>query len=1015
MPLPEQLDGHHSRFLHRRSMVMLAILLCVAGSVPVLADESGLAPHEALAQLHVADGLRVELFASEPLVQQPVTMSIDRRGRVWVIQYLQYPEPAGLQKVRGDRYDRIQYDSIPEPPPKGPRGADRVTILKDSDGDGQADQAHDFVSGLNLASGLALGHGGVWILQSPYLLFYPDRNGDDIPDEDPQVRLVGFGLDDAHSVANSLQWGPDGWLYGVHGSTVNANVRGTKFQQGIWRYHPPTDRFELFAEGGGNTYGLDFDPRGQAIAGTNWGVPGLHQRQGTYHVKNFGKHGALQNPYAFGYFQHMSHEGTAIGKLSVGGIFYRAELWPERFRGQLVTANPLNHALYAIGLRQQGSTFSTQFCEPVLWSDDPWFQPVDIAMAPDGSLLVADWYDGNINYQITYRNRDNFDPQRGRIYRVTAANAGPPSPLDLEQWTDEQLLAALQGANVWRARQARQLLAERPSAWAMDELWDRIGDAPHDVVALEALWTLYTMGGLTEQRAAQCLESPHANVRAWTIRLLGDDPPLAARYRSKFIALARSDLDIEVQAQLACTARRLESQTCLNIVSELWRHDALAADPHLPLLLWWGIDSCVDDARQSLFEKLVDPRVWQRPLFAETILPRLARRFAAEGEKKGYGDAARLLTLAPRAEDIERVVVGMEEQMRGLSTPSLPAELREPLARLWERGEQPASLIAFALRMGSDRAWELAEQRIAAVQGPSEERIKLLVAMAETGRAEAIPTLLDAAQHGGLESVRAAAVRAVTRFDSVSVATTLLEGYGQYSPSLRQEVRRALCRRASWGKALVAAVMQGAIASSDVTYEELRQLLQHQDPKLKAQVEKQWGSIRLATPQEKRQQIAALQKTLAAAKGDPQRGQPLFAEHCGKCHRLHGSGNRVGPELTPYPRHDLAYLILHTVDPGAVIRPEYQVVTANMSDGRILTGLIAETTPQTITLLDAQNQRTVLARQQIDELLDLPQSLMPENLFQDVSSDAIRDLFAYLQSKDPPPPTTASETGNAGQ
>ena len=97
---------------------------------------------------------------------------------------------------------------------------------------------------------MEVGQGGVFVLQTPYLLFYPDRDGDDVPDGDPEVLLSGFGMNDAHAVANSLTWGPDGWLYGAQGSTVTANIRGIEFQQGIWRYHPATKRFELFAEGG---------------------------------------------------------------------------------------------------------------------------------------------------------------------------------------------------------------------------------------------------------------------------------------------------------------------------------------------------------------------------------------------------------------------------------------------------------------------------------------------------------------------------------------------------------------------------------------------------------------------------------------------------------------------------------------------------------------------------------------------------------------------------------------------
>src|SRR5438105_6897396 len=200
----------------------------------------GYSPNEAPRRMKVADGFQVKLVASEPLVRQPVAIEFDDRGRLWVIQYLQYPNPAGLKRIKVDRYSRTVYDRVPEPPPRGPRGADRITILEDPDEHGRYRKARDFAGGLNLASGMALGHGGVFVLQAPYLLFYPDRNGDDIPDGPPEVLLKGFGMEDAHAVANSLQWGPDGWLYGAQGSTVTANIRGIEFQQGIWRYHPRT-------------------------------------------------------------------------------------------------------------------------------------------------------------------------------------------------------------------------------------------------------------------------------------------------------------------------------------------------------------------------------------------------------------------------------------------------------------------------------------------------------------------------------------------------------------------------------------------------------------------------------------------------------------------------------------------------------------------------------------------------------------------------------------------------------
>src|SRR6266699_2738726 len=197
-------------------------LWCIVAGARTAAAASA---QESLEQMKVADGFEVRLVASEPEIRKPLSITFDQRGRMWVIQYLQYPTPSGLKAVSVDQYLRTKYDRAPEPPPRGPKGADRITICEDFDAEGRAHKFKDFVSGLNLCSGMALGYDGVFVLQAPYLLFYPDRNRDDVPDGDPEVLLTGFGMEDAHAVANSLTWGPDGWLYGCQGSTVTARIR----------------------------------------------------------------------------------------------------------------------------------------------------------------------------------------------------------------------------------------------------------------------------------------------------------------------------------------------------------------------------------------------------------------------------------------------------------------------------------------------------------------------------------------------------------------------------------------------------------------------------------------------------------------------------------------------------------------------------------------------------------------------------------------------------------------------
>ena len=226
----------------------------------------------------------LDLVLAEPVVRQPVSISFDERGRLWVVQYLQYPFPAGLKMVSHDGVWRAVYDKVPLPPPHHFRGKDKITIHEDTDGDGVFDRHKTFLDGLNIVTSVARGRGGVWVLNPPYLLFYPDRDNDDVPDGNPEVHLQGFGLEDTHSVASSLQWGPDGWLYAAQGSTVTGHVTRPGLDTGkepvhsmgqlIWRYHPETRRYEVFAEGGGNAFGVEIDAKGRIYSGHNGGDTG---------------------------------------------------------------------------------------------------------------------------------------------------------------------------------------------------------------------------------------------------------------------------------------------------------------------------------------------------------------------------------------------------------------------------------------------------------------------------------------------------------------------------------------------------------------------------------------------------------------------------------------------------------------------------------------------------------------------------------------------------------------------
>src|SRR5947209_14199650 len=177
--------------------LFLALPACLSADEPIPHHQDrppgpALSPQEAIAAMQVPEGFSVELVASEPDLVNPVAMTFDEQGRIWVTESLEYPRKSA-----------------------GP-GKDRVKVLEDTDGDGKVDKVTIFTGGLNIPSGIAVGHGGVWVANSPDILFY--KIGPDLKAAGkPEVVVTGFGRFDTHELPNSLTWGPDGWLYGLNG------------------------------------------------------------------------------------------------------------------------------------------------------------------------------------------------------------------------------------------------------------------------------------------------------------------------------------------------------------------------------------------------------------------------------------------------------------------------------------------------------------------------------------------------------------------------------------------------------------------------------------------------------------------------------------------------------------------------------------------------------------------------------------------------------------------------------
>ncbi len=959
-------------------------------------------PQESLQRMKVADGFEVSLVANEPEIRQPISIAFDARGRMWVVQYLQYPTPAGLKAVKVDQYLRTKYDKVPEPPPRGTKGADRITICEDTDGDGRADKFHDFVTGLNLCSGMALGYGGVFVMNPPYLLFYPDRNHDDVPDGDPEVLLSGFGIEDAHAVANSLTWGPDGWLYGAQGSTVTANIRGIEFQQGIWRYHPRTREFELFAEGGGNTWGVDFDENGELIAGTNFDDKMLHHVQGAYYVKNFGKHGELHNPHAYGYFGHVPYSGYRGGHLSTAGIVYQGGAFPAELRGTYISANPLDHAIYWHTLTPQGSSFTSRFGGPLLKTDDELFRPVDCQPGPDGALYIADWCDIRATH---VDSMDTWDRSNGRIYRIQAKEAKPAAKFDLNKLSTEELVKLLADNNDWYVREARRILAERQDEKVFSRLQKQINQSPTSRLQLQSLWALYASGGFNEQLAEDLLGHTNANVRAWTIRLLGDARKVSPQVRQRLQKLASADASPVVRRQLACTIKRLSSEDALPLLDQLLRHDADATDQHIPLLLWWAVENNAISHRTDVANLFATREVWQRALFRQHIAERLARRYAAEGSDADFAVCAQLLQSAPGRNETEIALKGMELGLVGRRLARMPAPLERWFQQAWMQEQFNMRLVRLGLRFGNTAVRDLAIKWIQGEQGSEAERAELIEVLGQTAGEECVPALLAAFRGSGSAKIRSAALSALQRFPAPDVAQVLIESYPRQGNEMRARIRQALCTRPAWARLLVDAVDAKRIEANEVSLEELRQMAALENAELTGRLEKRWGKVRSDSPEEKRNFINEVKLVLKPsgvagrdAKGDPAEGKKIFTVTCATCHKLFGEGNTIGPDLTGSDRKNTDLLLQNVVNPSGYIRPEFVAYDAETKDDQNISGLMVESTASAVTLVDRNNERHILPRERINRLRESSLSLMPDGLLEALKPQQIMDLFSYLQS-----------------
>ncbi len=966
------------------------------------ADERG--------RFRVAEDLRVDLVLAEPAVRQPLSVKWDARGRIWVAEFIQYPEPAGLTMVSRDAFLRSVYDKVPAAPPHHDRGLDRISFHEDADGDGIVEKHGVFVDGLSLVSSFAFDAGGLWVLQPPYLLFYPDADRDDQPDGDPVVHLEGFGIEDSHSIANNLRWGPDGWLYAAQGSTVTSRVRRpaattppvVSTGQCIWRYHPPTGRYEIFAEGGGNAFGVEFDASGRLLSGHNGGdTRGFHYVQGGFSRKGFEKHGELSNTFAFGFFEPISHHSAP--RFTHALAVNDASALGEKYAGSLFGVAPLQGQVVRSAIRPDRSSLATQDLDIPLACDDSWFRPVDIQLGPDGALYVCDFYEQRIDHASHYQGR--IDRDRGRIWRLAAAGAPPALLPNLARDDGEALVDRLSDPNRWIRQTALLELAHRQPAGARDRVARLLfgptpGPAPFP---LDLAWALIRLGPPSEQEWIALLGHSEPWVRGWAVRLACDDgripPPLLARLEMA----ASAEADLRVRSQLAASARRLPPDQSLPLVAALLARDPEATpadgdDIHIPLLVWWAVERLLSADRPVTLTRLGAERgpLWDSRLGRDVLQSRVARRLAL-GSRADQLAVAELVASAPAAPHRARLLEGCEQAFAGRSLSAVPAELLAAISRAGGGSR------ALRLRLADGATVADALSVVGSANAKPEDRLADLAILGETLAPAAEPVLLAVASTVGDERVRAAALAALEGWSDPTIATAAIGLLPGAPPAVAAAALDLLAGRPAWTIALLEAFDDGRVDPASVPEAVVRRLRLHREPAVAEGVTRRFG----AGPEPGSEEAAAaadlerIRGVLGEGSGSPILGRTVFRTTCASCHMLFGEGGQIGPDLTSHDRGDPRALLVHVVNPSATIREGYETTVIVTDEGRTLAGFVVGEDPGLVLLRTPDGRTVNVPRDSIDDLHRSPVSIMPAGLLRPLDDQQVRDLFAYLRSTQP--------------
>ena len=958
---------------------------------------------ESAKSFSLPEGTKVKVWASEPMVQNPIGMAWDKRGRMWVAENYTY----GSRKVRFDLSLR-----------------DRVIVLSDTDGDGQADTRKVFTDEVQMLTSVEVGHGGVWLMCPPKLLFIPDRDGDLVPDGEPEVMLDGFDVarGNYHNFANGLRWGPDGWLYGRcgHSCPGRIGVPGTPdelrypIDGGIWRYHPKRKVVEVLAHGTVNPWGHDWDEHGElffinTVIGHMWHmIPGAHYQesgsgasQNSLIYERMSQH-ADHFHYDTNLAWHKSRKGAANdfggGHAHVGMAIYQADHFPSEWKNRLLTWNQHGRRLNRERLKREGSGYVGKHETDVFENSSEWFRGMEVSIGPDGAIYGLDWSDTGECHDHTGVHRTS-----GRIYKFFHQK-NPVADLSILENRFDDLEAVIRHPNVWYFRQFLQNLSvnslterEKYSIIRICEL-NFVGRQPTPI-RLRAMWGLYAFNKLISE---SYLNHPNEHIRAWLIRLMMDEQPIdtlfgprekalpntSPEFVQKLVQQALTDTSGLVRLTLASALQRLPVESRGELAKALAFRSEDKNDHNIPHLVWAGIIPLVELDPEKLLE-VARSTEWSN------LRTWIARAITERSKENPVAFAALLKLVGDQTKQADSLLAGIERAVLGMKGFLKPAEWDLVRSKL---GMNPV-VLKLSVIFGDPQATEEMEKLVVNAKVDSKIRRQTLDILIDSD----LPNLQSLCEKLLTDpELKVLAVRGLAKYESLGIGEKITNILGEFSKGEQNEVVEILCGRVSWAELLLQEIKAGKISKSVITPYHATQIQALTSDDLNSKLDEAWGTVRTSPKQlEKRKEELRLELTsLDQGEANLVNGRILYDQQCASCHMLYGKGGKLGPDLTGSGRTNLDYLLENIVDPNSAVSADYRMNILHLKDGRVLSGMIAGQDRNSLTLR-MPDSNTVVSKSMIKKRETLSHSIMPKGLLDNLSIKERRDLIAYLMNPNP--------------